>query len=132
MELCETGIALTEEDRMGPMERHHIIFRSHGGCDYGLNIIVLPANFHKGTNGPHHNRETDLILKRRLQEGLREAFPGKHYSIEEVLAILNPWNKKSRIKIEKQIKKQNKRTPKGYRKEDVIRTLMGGKNYDRD
>jgi hypothetical protein len=118
------------EEMQGQMEKHHIIFRSHGGCDYSLNIVHLPAAFHKGTNGPHHNRETDLTLKRKLQERLQESFPERFYDLKEIIKILEPWNKKSREKIEKQIKKQNKCMAKGYRREDIIRTLMGGKLYD--
>ncbi len=111
------------------MERHHIIFRSHGGADYDLNLIYLPMAFHKGPNGPHHNRSTDLVLKLKLQEELENLFAKKHYNANEIIRMLDPHNKKSRVAIQKQIQKQNICTPKGYRKEDIIRTLMGGKLY---
>lgn len=129
MELYETGLKLTEEDKQGIIEKHHIVFRSHGGADYNLNIIPLPLCFHKGPNGPHHNRETDLALKRKMEEQLWLAFPKKYYSLNAVIRTLDPWNKKSEKKIEAMIKRENKCHPKGYRREDIIRTLMGGKFY---
>lgn len=70
MKLGDTDIELTQEDMQGQIEKHHIVFRSHGGTNYDLNIICLPSSFHKGTNGPHHNRETDLILKRSMENQL--------------------------------------------------------------
>ncbi|MDO4553685.1 MAG: HNH endonuclease [Lachnospiraceae bacterium] len=129
MELSDTGLRLMEEDRFGIMEKHHIVFRSRGGCDYDINIIRLPSAFHKGRNGPHNNKNTDLVLKCEMERQLWEAFPRSHYSIGAVIRTLQPWNKKSRQKIENQIKKNNVCTSKGYKREDIVRTLMGGKLY---
>lgn len=129
MELQETGLCLSQEDRYGQLERHHIVFRSHGGIDCDMNLIALPMAFHKGPNGPHKNRATDLVLKLCLQEKLFEVFHKKHYTVEEVIRIMEPYNKKSKTSLERQLKKQNKCTAKGYRREDVVRTLMGGKIY---
>ena len=129
MELQETGLKLTEADMIGIMERHHIIFRSHGGIDCDMNLIHLPTAFHKGKNGPHHNRQTDLVLKLKLQEQYFELFTQKYYNTNDVIRMLQPHNKKSRTSLQKQIQKQNICTPKGYRREDIIRTLMGGKLY---
>lgn len=110
------------------MERHHIIFRSHGGIDSDMNLISLPAAFHKGKNGPHNNRATDLALKLALQEQYFDLFTQKHYDVDDVIRMIAPHNKKSRDKLKKQIK-NNFCTPKGYRREDIVRTLMGGKLY---
>lgn len=129
MELEEINIVLSPEDMYGPAEKHHIVFRSHGGIDSDLNLIRLPMTFHKGLNGPHHNKATDLVLKLSLQERYFELFSRKHYNLEEIIRIIGPHNKKSRVALEKQIKKQNVCTSKGYRREDIVRTLMGGKIY---
>ena len=129
MDLRETGLVLQEKDKYGRMERHHIIFRSHGGQDYDLNLICLPMAFHTGPNGPHKNREIDLVLKLCLQDKLYEIFSQKYYDLKDIIRILEPHNKKSCIALEKQIKKENICTPKGYRREDIVRTLMGGKIY---
>ena len=52
------------------MEKHHIVFRSQGGCDFYYNIIELPTGLHKGRRGPHMCRETDVFLKRGVQKAL--------------------------------------------------------------
>lgn len=129
MELQEIDIILRPEDMYGPEEKHHIVFRSHGGIDSDLNLIRLPMTFHKGPNGPHQNKAADLILKLSLQDRYFELFSRKYYSLEEIVRMINPHNKKSRLALEKQVKKQNVCTSKGYRREDIVRTLMGGKIY---
>jgi hypothetical protein len=129
VELQEIDIILRQEDMYGPEEKHHIVFRSHGGIDSDLNLIRLPMAFHKGPNGPHQNKAADLILKLSLQDRYFELFSRKYYSLEEIVRMINPHNKKSRLAIEKQVKKQNVCTSKGYRREDIVRTLMGGKIY---
>ncbi len=129
MELQEIDIILRPEDMYGPEEKHHIVFRSHGGIDSDLNLIRLPMEFHKGPNGPHQNKAADLILKMSLQDRYFDLFSRKYYSLEEIVRMINPHNKKSRLALEKQVKKQNVCTSKGYRREDIVRTLMGGKIY---
>ena len=113
----------------GPAENHHIIFRSHGGGDYDLNLIRLPMAFHTGPNGPNKYRDTDLVLKLKLQEELFGLLSEEYYNTADVIRILSPHNKKSRTALQKQIQKQNICTSKGYKREDIIRTLMGGKLY---
>ena len=49
------------------LERHHIVYRSQGGLDFEMNYKYLDSNSHRGINGPHRNKETDLIeIKKRI------------------------------------------------------------------
>lgn len=69
-------------------EKHHIVFRGQGGLDLEYNLIELDADFHKGKDGPHLNRQTDLKLKRNVPVGKRfrqEQFWGKNLYLGENL-----------------------------------------------
>lgn len=59
------------------MHRHHIVFKSHGGLDFKLNMIGLTQEEHEGDKGPHRDRERDLELKRGLQATAYGAVPGR-------------------------------------------------------
>ena len=66
------------------MHKHHIVFRSQGGLDFGLNLIELTQEEHEGDDGPHKNRVRDLELKKRLQNQLVELFPeGGSFNIDQ-------------------------------------------------
>lgn len=106
------------------MHKHHIVFRSQGGLDTEANLIELTYDAHEGTNSPHQSRDTDLQLKKNLQEYYYERFYKDEYTIPEIAAIL----KKSESYIEKHFRKV-KNHAGVYRKEDIIRKLMGGKIY---
>lgn len=71
MEIYELEAFLGEikdDEKVGIMEKHHIVFRSQGGCDFYYNIIELPTGLHKGRRGPHMCRETDVFLKRGVRK----------------------------------------------------------------
>jgi len=105
------------------LERHHIVFRSQGGLDFPLNYKYLTSEQHRGNDGPHMNRETDLKYKRELQENLFELLPNEYYTFTEVRKILG---------LKKSQEKHFKTVPKraGYMaKEDIIRRLMGWRLY---
>lgn len=59
-EVCCTPYAETHEVFYGTGQRQLSI-------RYGLQAILC-AEHHRGSNGPHHNRERDLELKKREQK----------------------------------------------------------------
>lgn len=127
MNILDFDIEIKPEEMWGGMEKHHIVHKGQQGCDYDLNFIMLPAAFHKGPNGPHLNKKTDDLFRKAMQEELEELFTEEFYQLEDVIAMLRPWNKASRIEMENRIKKNNTWTPKGYPAQGIIRALMGGK-----
>lgn len=118
-----------DEEAAGPIEMHHIVYRSHGGADYFCSKIALPAGFHKGNRGPHLNKKTDKALKEAMQKELFAAFQEfDTYDIDAILTILQPENKRSREKIRRQMEK-TKNIAGEYKAEDIVRTLMGGRLF---
>ncbi|MBU5331436.1 HNH endonuclease [Anaerocolumna aminovalerica] len=108
------------------MHRHHIVFRSQGGLDFNLNFAHLTYEEHEGNDGPHLNRERDLELKTDLQEELFELFKEDSYTIEEISRLLG--------KSKRYFEKHFKRVPMAagrYKREEIIKKLMGGKFYFR-
>jgi AraC-like DNA-binding protein len=106
------------------MHEHHIVFRSQGGLDTDANLIDLTFEQHEGKNGPHQNREADLNLKHDLQDYYYRRFPNDEYSIPEIASIL----RKSERYIEKHFRKVWNRAGI-YKREEIIKKLMGGKFY---
>lgn len=118
-----------DEEAAGPIEMHHIVYRSHGGVDHFYSKIALPAGLHKGNRGPHLNKKTDKALKEAMQKELFAAFQEfDTYDIDAILTILQPENKRSREKIRRQMEK-TKNIAGEYKPEDIIRTLMGGRLF---
>jgi DNA-binding CsgD family transcriptional regulator len=106
------------------MHKHHIVFRSQGGLDFRLNLINLTYEQHEGNHGPHRNRKVDLILKTDLQDQLYKIFSKDEYTITEIAERLE--------KSVKYIEKHFRSVPQAaglYKREDLIRKLMGGKIY---
>ena len=105
------------------LEKHHIIFKSSGGLDFDLNYKYLTANNHRGNNGPHMNRETNLRYKRELEEKLRQLFTRESYLLSEVIELLG-------LDI-KQAQKAFKRLESvdGIEREDIIYKLLGDRYY---
>lgn len=106
------------------LEKHHIVFRSQGGLDFELNYKYLTPEQHKGDNGPHLNKKTDLKYKKELQEKLEKILDKNYYSIEELTEILGLR--------ERQAYKAFRKLPfhiEGLKKEDAIKRLMGGRFY---
>ncbi len=105
------------------LERHHIVYKSQVGLDFPLNYKRLTWEEHRGPNGPHLNRETDLRYKRELQEKLFRILPNEYYTIKEIRKILGI--RPSQAKVFKKLPYG----PEGIKREDIIRRLMGGRLY---
>lgn len=107
-------------------EKHHIVFRSqqkaleHCQC----NIIYLCGKHHRGDNSPHRNRNIDIMYKLQFQKKLFKLFSKEEYIEGEIKEILNISN----AAVRKIIKTINKHVDK-YKKEDIIRSCMGGRLY---
>lgn len=104
---------------------HHIVYRSHGGLDNDLNMISLcPYHHNLGPMSPHRNRNTDLMLKKNLQEKYFELFEKEEYTIPEISKLIGLSEKKTYKAFLKV-----KNNAGEYEKEDIIRRLMGGRLY---
>lgn len=106
------------------MHGHHIVFRSQGGLDFTLNIIYLTYEQHEGDDGPHKNKIIDDALKKTLQNKLYKIFINEEYTIEEIAEKLG----KSTKYFEKHFKKVPQ-TAGIYKKDDIVKKLMGGRFY---
>lgn len=64
-----------EEGKITPYAETHEIFYGTGqrqlSIEYGIQALLC-AEHHRGPNGPHHNRERDLELKRRGQKSFEQ------------------------------------------------------------
>ena len=105
-------------------EVHHIVNKCEGGIDYPLNYKYLCSEHHRGKEGPHKNYQVDIKYKLELQNKLKEILVKDYYNICE-LEILLHINKNKLKKMFKWYKIYKE----GYRKEDIILKLMGGKIY---
>ena len=106
------------------MEKHHIVFKSQGGLDFELNYKYLSSEDHRGNDGPHLNRETDLRYKRELESTLRMKLFDNYYTVEALIEILGLNSRQAHKAFNKVAKYR-----KGMKREDIIRRLMGGKLY---
>lgn len=102
-----------------------VIFKSQGGLDCELNYKYLTSEAHRGNNGPHKCRETDLRYKRELQEKLESILIDEFYTIKELIEILG-LDKRQAYKA---FKKLNYYPGKGMKRKDIIKRLMGGRFY---
>lgn len=105
------------------IEKHHIVYRKQGGLDYELNYKYLTSEDHRGDNGPHRCRATDMKYKRELQEALEGLLTKDYYNIAELVNLLGL----KQVQANKAFKKLMK--VNGICKEDVIKRLMGGRFY---
>lgn len=117
--------------RYGPCDTHHIVFKGiggHDGLDFPLNYKqlgnFLSCDHHEGSKGPHHNRKKDLQYKREMQAKLEIILTNDYYTPEEIEKILEIPNKQIRY-----VFKTLTRYVEGYKKEDILRRLMGGQLY---
>ena len=120
---------LTAEEKVGIMEKHHIIFRSQGGCDFYYNIIELPTGLHKGRRGPHMCRETDLFLKKSVQDALFAELGTERKTADEIVHLCCPMNRRSEKKLHTRLQSVQNYGGK-YEIEDAVRAIMGGKLYE--
>lgn len=106
-------------------QKHHIVYRSQGGLNIKDNYKYLCALHHTSSNeAVHKNKMIDLIFKRELQEKYFQKFSKEEYDIKEISNILDCETKI----LEKKFKTIQRHAEK-YKKEDIIRCLMGGKLY---
>jgi hypothetical protein len=105
-------------------EKHHIIFKCEGGLDFPLNYVYLCAEHHRGKNSPHRNKKVDMAYKLKFQNQLHKILVKKYYFMDELmkLLLLNPSQART-------ICKKFKLYKEGYKKEDIVKRLMGGKLY---
>ena len=106
------------------MHAHHIVFRSHGGLDFPLNLIDLTYQEHLGSGGPHLNKIVDNIYKKDLQNRLFEIFSGEAYTIEEISKALG--------RTTKYFEKHFRKVPSAaglYKPYDIVYYLMGREFY---
>lgn len=106
------------------MEKHHIVFKSQGGLDFELNYKYLSSEDHRGNDGPHLNKKTDLKYKRELEATLRMKLFNDYYTLEELIEILGLNSRQAN----KAFKKVNQHE-KGMKREDIIFRLMGNRFY---
>ena len=103
---------------------HHIVYRREGGFDIEINYMYLCPLHHRGKNGPHQNIVVDLQYKIQLQEKLYKVLRKDYYFPKEISQILNIHNGAL-----KRLIKNLKLYKEGYKKEDIIFTLMGCRKY---
>lgn len=106
---------------------HHIVHRSEGGLDIELNYKYLCEKHHRGKNGPHHSIETDIQYKLKLQDKLYFLLPKEYYTFKELGQLLEVS-----INILKRITKNIKLNKEGYKKDDIILSIMGGISYSQE
>ncbi|MBW6410466.1 HNH endonuclease signature motif containing protein [Clostridium weizhouense] len=106
---------------------HHIVHRSEGGFDIKLNYKYLCAYHHRGKLGPHHCDETDIKYKLELQEKLFYLLQKDYYKFKDLADILEISNNQL-----KRIVRNLKLYKEGYKKLDIIVTIMGGKLYSEE
>lgn len=105
-------------------QRHHIVFRSHGGLDISVNFKYLCADHHIGDKGPHKDRLIDLQYKQAMQERLFNMLTADTYTIKEIAQLIGY----DRNRLEKRFKRVPSRAGV-YEREDIVRALMGGRLY---
>mgnify|MGYP001350181159 CR=1 FL=1 len=109
------------------VERHHIVFKGQGGLDFPLNYKNLCKEHHHGNLGPHNNRKIDLEYKRELQAKLKNKLTKEYYNESELVKLLELGKTQA-----KKICKKFPLYKEGYKKEDIIRRIMGGRIYELD
>lgn len=105
---------------------HHIIHKHEGGYDFDLNYKQLCPLHHRGPLGPHHCSSTDIKYKLELQGKLINLLPNIYYHPKELLVIL-----KINSSSIKRLLKGLSIHKEGYLNIDIIKSLMGGKLYNK-
>ncbi|NLY46847.1 MAG: hypothetical protein GX053_12800 [Tissierella sp.] len=83
----------------------------------------MDSESHRGIDGPHRNKETDLTYKRELQINLENLLTQDYYNIAELISILGLQEKQANKAFRKLLRVN------GISREEVIRRLMGGRLY---
>lgn len=106
-------------------EVHHIVNKCEGGIDYPLNYKYLCSDHHRGKEGPHKSYKVDIRYKLELQNKLGEILEKDYYNIYELENLLHINKNKL-----KRMFKWSRVYKEGYKREDIILKLMGGKVYN--
>lgn len=106
---------------------HHIVHRSEGGLDIELNYKYLCEKHHRGKYGPHHSIETDIKYKLELQDKLYSLLPKEYYTFKELVQILE-----ISTSALKRITKNIRLYKEGYKKDDIVLTIMGRTLYSEE
>lgn len=112
----------------GVCESHHVVFRSQAPYMklVNVNLVNLCVECHRGNQGAHLDKRTDLKLKLQLQAKLFDMFSSKRYFTEiEIKDIL-----KVNDTIIYMIVKKLCLYRKGYEVEQLVRRMLGGQLYD--
>lgn len=88
-----------------------------------MNYKYLSSIDHRGTYGPHANKEVDLIYKLELQEQLEELLTKEYYNIRELIDLLGLKEVQANKAFRKLLKVN------GIARDEVVRRLMGGRLY---
>lgn len=91
--------------------------------DFELNYKKLTPEQHRGNDGPHMCRETDLRYKQELQDKLEQRLDKDYYQTDELVRLLG-LKRKQATKAFRWLNHG-----KGITREDVIRRLMGNRLY---
>jgi len=89
------------------------------------NLIPLCVECHRGNTGAHLNKKTDLRLKKNLQFHLEVIFIAKEYFDKEEIKEILECNENEVMAILKKLYVH----VEGYRKDDLIIRLLGGRKY---
>lgn len=110
-----------------PAEEHHIVFRLKASymVNVEINKKLLYAEHHKGNDGPHLNRKTDLKYKLELQKKLFELFKKEHYKAIEIKELLGL----TELGMFNFIRRLDPVGDKGFSKIDIVMRCMGGQLY---
>lgn len=109
------------------IELHHIIFRSHASymSNIKINFKYLCGECHRGSNGPHRNRDVDIKYKLELQKRIFELFEDKEYYTQKQIKDKLDCSSNEMNKIVKKLLLHKE----GYNKLDIIIRLMGNRLY---
>lgn len=108
-------------------DKHHIIHRHEGGLDIPLNIKYLCNEHHRGKMSPHKNSMIDNMYKLEMQDKLQSLLIKEYYTAYEASILLEV-----KERVLKRILKDFKLYKEGYRRYDIIYSLMGNKYYTED
>lgn len=107
-------------------QMHHIIHRSVAPYmkHIEINFKDLCLEHHTGSKGVHHNPDKDRQYKEELQLKLQLLFTKDYYDFKEIKKLLNCSDNSA-----KAITKTLIRCKEGYRSSDLIRHMLGDRNY---
>jgi uncharacterized protein YbbK (DUF523 family) len=111
-----------------PAEIHHCVFKSQAKyLEYvSVNLIPLCPEHHRGMKSPHMNKKIDLAYKREYQAKIEKLINQTYYSLKELQDILGISKKEAERVLNKCLLYKE-----GYKREDIIKRLLGGRYYDK-